>query len=275
VLISSFSVDEGFLDQYSIDPIAGRNFSPDIPTDEEGAIILTASAIPFLGIESPQDALGIQLTFNERPVTVVGVVSDFYATGFEDGYQPVALDNRPSNLRFAAVRVAAGNIPSTLAAIEETWQRLAPGLPVTWSFFDEQLNEHYAEWKDSTRILGLFAFLIVVIASLGLLGMAAFTSELRMKEVGIRKVLGADIRQVIGLLSGDYVVLVLIASLIAAPVSYILADRILAMSANHVTLGPLTILAGVLPVLLLALGTIGSQTFRAAAANPAEVIRDE
>ena len=277
--IQKFSVDQHFIDHFGIELLAGRNLSRERSADATTSILITENVLPMLGFETAEEALGMSIIYDtwslDEPVSIVGVVSNFYSHGFEDGYVPVVLDAQADHFQYVSVRVAASKIPETLASIENVWAEIAPGLPATWTFFDDMLQSQYSEWLDSVRILGLFALFIVLIASLGLLGMTALAAEIRLREVSIRKVLGADVRQVVALLSGEYITLVAVAIAISAPVSYILARFLLSFSANHVELGPLTILFAVLPVLLLALATIGSQTIRAATANPIDVIRDE
>lgn len=278
IMMQTFSIDEGFLDQYRIRVLAGRNLVPGT-ADETEAILISEAAAEKLRLGSPDEAIGTQLIYDtysfDRPVTVAGVVSNFYSNGVEDGLAPVTLKMRPDDYRFAAVRLDGAVTSEVLGRIQEVWDRLAPGTPMRYQFFADQVRETFAGMTDALRILGLFAFLIVTIASLGLLGMASYSAETRVREVGIRKVVGAEVRTLVALLSREYLVLIGLATLIAVPVAFLLTSKYLALFAEHVAIGPVTILAGLAPVIILALVTVGSQTLRAALANPAEVLRAE
>jgi len=270
--VMMYAVDEHFLEQYRIDLVAGRNFSASDPGDASSSILITRAATRILGYETPADAVGKQVIYDtwslDEPVTIIGVVDDFYSRGYDDGHLPVTLVYRPSAWKYASIRIHPDRIGSVLGEIENRWKEIAAGLPVNYSFFDDDIRSRYREWSDIIRILGTFAIMIVIIASLGLLGMATYSVENRIREVGIRKALGAGSEQIVMLLSKEYVCM-------AAPIAVIIGGRLLAQSPNHVDLGPGTILAGILPVLILSLATIATQTLRAARLNPVEVIRDE
>lgn len=277
VTIQRFAVDEGFIDQYNLSLVAGRGFDASRETDATAALIITEQAVTFLGLGTPQEALGQQLIFDEDRlegrVEVVGVVSNFYSRGFDEGYVPVALTFAPELAQFAALRISPVSPSETLAAIESVWALLAPGLPLDYQFFDDAIQAQLDQKKADTNIIGLFGLLIIVIACLGLLGMAMFSAESRLKEVGVRKTLGADTIQVVRLLSAEYVRLIVIAILLAAPIAWWLNDMVLSNFANRIAVGPGILLMGVLPVAVLALVTIGSQTLRAAMSNPVDVMR--
>jgi len=279
VTIQRFAVSEGFIEQYNLSIIAGRGFDEARETDASSSIVLTEQALTFLGLGSPQEAVGRQLIFDEDRlegrVEIIGVVSNFYSRGYDRGYVPVALTLAPEMAQFASLRLAAGNPAETLSAIEDVWTMHAPGMPASYQFFDDAIQAQLDQKKADTRIIGLFGVLIIVIACLGLLGMAMFSAESRLREVGIRKTLGADTSQIVRLLSADYVRLIVIAILIASPLAWWVNDMVLSNFANRIPVGPGIMLMGVLPVALLALVTIGSQTLMAAMSNPVDVMRSE
>ncbi len=279
VLIQKFAVDDRFLDQYNIDLIAGRNYSSQLETDKSSAILLSESALSLLGLGTPEEALGKELIYDtysyDERVTVIGVFSDFYSRGFEKGYQPTSLAFRPEMYGFASIRVATGDPRPVLRGIEDVWDAHAPGLPADYQFLDDVIQARMSFLTEAVGMLSLFAILIVIIASLGLLGMAMFSAEIRLKEVGIRKTLGADTWKLIRLLSSEYVRLIVIAVLLAAPAAYVLNSLMLSAFANRIELEVWHVLLGIVPVLLLAILTIGTQTLKAANANPVDVMRSE
>lgn len=277
VTIQRFAVDAGFTDQYNLSLVAGRGFDEARESDASTAILLSEQAVTFLGLGSPAEAIGQQLIFDEDRlegrVEVVGVVSDFYSRGYERGYVPVALTMAPELAQFVSIRLSPGSPAPTLAALEAVWSAHAPGMPVSYQFFDDAIQAQLDQKKADTRIIGLFGMLIIVIACLGLLGMAMFSAEARLREVGVRKTLGADTWQMVQLLSSEYIRLVVLAILIAAPLAWWINDTVLSNFANRISVGPGILLLGVAPVLALALLTIGSQTLRAALSNPVDVMR--
>ena len=147
--------------------------------------------------------------------------------------------------------------------------------PFNYKFFDEQLAKTHAIFGDILSMIGFVAFLAISISSLGLLGMATFAAETRRKEIGIRKVLGAEIRGLLVLLSGGFFILLIIAAVIAIPLSYLINNAWLQEFAYRISMGPAIFLGGMLIVFLIGLLTIGSQTLKAAMTNPAAVLRDE
>jgi len=279
MMVGRYAVDENFLDQYNIELLAGRNFSPGREADQFESVILTEAAVVALGLGTPVEAVGQILEYDtysyELDVAVIGVVSDFYSRGYDGGYYPESLAMRPEMYSALSIRLAAGNPQPVLAELEALWAQHAPGLPFNYEFMDDTIEARLSHMQDNIALLGTFAFMIVIIACLGLLGMAMFTVETRLKEVGIRKTLGADAWTIVGLLSREYLVLVGVAVIIAGPLAFILNSLILSGFANRIELGLGTILLGVIPVLMLALVTIGSQTLKAASTNPIDVMRTE
>lgn len=277
--IQHFGIDESFISQYNVSVVAGRNLSDDLGTDAARSILLTEKGVAHLGLGSAEEAVGAELVFDtyrlDERVTVAGVVSDFYSAGFENGYQPVALSMAPELFNYAVVLIAPGNPGSVLRDMEATWSELAPGLPLNARFLDDIIQANVDGRKADIQIISLFGGFIIIIACLGLLGMAMFSAETRLKEVGIRKTMGADSLQLVRLLSAEYVRLTVIAIVIALPLAWILNDSMLSNFANRIEVGPGILILGVLPVVGLALLTIVSQTWRAAMSNPVEVMRSE
>ena len=283
-LIQHYSVDSDFLDQFRLTLLAGRDFSQSFATADDATagsepILLTEKALALLGFATPHEAVGQVVSFDNFPeprtATVIGVVSDVYARGYERGYTPLVLRHRPDRYRYAVVRLHTDDLAGALEALESTWKTLAPTRAFDYAFYDDQLAAEYLFVRDLVRFLGLLAGFVILIACLGLLGMASHTATRRVREVGIRKALGADVRSVTLLLSRDYLVLLALAALVALPLAFLLNQTLLQQFPNRVSLDAWMFAAGVVPTLVLALLAVGSQTVRAALTNPVETLRHE
>lgn len=267
--------DENFVDNLQLKLVAGRNFSGDLSGRE---VLVNASAAKALRYPFPGDIIGQVLVskWNDTiPMTVIGVVQDFHMNLDHDQIEPLLIQDRPAHFKYVNARIAAGDQRSVIARLEQKWKRIDPSHPLRYRYFDEQLASTAQGFFDIVTILGFMAFLAVTIACLGMLGMATYTIERRLKEVGIRKILGAEERGIVFLLSASFVKILVWAALIAAPLSYILNTLWLRKFPNRVAFGPGTILLGTGILLILGLITIGSQTFRAARQNPVKVLRME
>ena len=281
-------VDYDYFETLDIDLVAGRSFSEDFGTDQaplpseenpttEGAIILNEAAVEKVGWASPEAALGQVLTLGRQQgtvrYTVVGVARDIHFASLHSAIEPMAY-YLTAGLSQLAVRARTNDLNSVLTHLDETWNAVVPGFPITRTFLDDDFSALYAQEARTAQALTLFAGFALLVACLGLLGLAAFTAERRRKEIGVRKVMGASAQDVVVLLSWDFTKLVLLANLIAWPLAYLAARRWLDAFAYHIDLGlGLFVGAGFVAFLLAAL-TVGWQAFRAAQVNPATVIRD-
>lgn len=269
-------IDEDFLQTFEIDLQEGRNFSNTMSTDTS-AIIINEIAARLLGWTSP---LGEELSvpaskFRGR---VIGVVNDFHFQSLHEKIGPLILghwDNPIQAIDYFTVRLRPENLPRTLTALQRVHERFDQTTPFEFNFLDERLNDFYRADIRLGKIFGVSAGLAIFIACLGLLGLAAFTAEQRTKEIGVRKVLGASVTQIVMLLSKDFTVLVLLATAIASPVAYWMLARWLQNFAYHINLGLDTFLLAGLVALLVAWLTISVQAIRAALANPVEALRYE
>ncbi len=176
---------------------------------------------------------------------------------------------------YMGLKVRSKNLPETLAFLEKTWQKFLPDRPFEFEFVDDNLNNLYLEDQKVGQLVGTFALLTILVACLGLFGLAAFTAEQRTKEIGVRKVLGASVRSIILLLSKEFAKLVLIANVIAWPVAYFAIDDWLQNFAYRVDVAWWVFALAGVATLLIALGTVGYQALRAALSNPVEALRYE
>jgi putative ABC transport system permease protein len=237
----------------------------------EQPIILNETAVKKLGLESP---VGQRMRQGVVIGTIVGIIEDFHIVSLHHPIVPIVIRANPSSANIL-IRIAPEDISGTIAYLRETWQKFSPQRPFHFFFLDEYLDRLYTAEQKLSRSFGYFSFLAIFIACLGLLGLAAFAAERRTKEIGIRKVFGATVANVVALLSKDFVRLVLLANLIAWPVAWFAMNKWLQNFAYRIDIGWwVFVLAGGL-ALVIALLTVSTQAIRAALANPVDSLRYE
>lgn len=276
VLTSILQTDENFLPNLGIKIVAGTN----LPSSENGSskILISNKALQQLGFQFPQEAIGqrIESRWNEH-FEIVGVFEDFsYKMPLNTReLHPIILRNQPNAFEYLNVKVASTDLRGTVAKFEEQWKKIDPIHPFKYEFFDDQLAAMHQGIFDLVSILGFIAFLAIVISCLGLLGMATYTTERRTKEIGIRKVLGAEEFTIAKLLSKEFIKMLALAIFIGVPLSYFVNNLWLQQLTTRVEFGIGTVLSGVLVLLTLGMLTIGSQTLRASKANPVDSLKME
>lgn len=273
-------IDETFLNTLGIQPIAGRLFSKDFPADTLNRIIINEQAVKEFGFLSPQDAVGknIAAKWEEEVLfQIVGVVKDFNFKALHSNIESYGFlrNSNPNTFTYLIAHTKGNNIQNALSSISASWQKLNPGEPFDYSFLDQDFQKNYVAEDRLASIIRYFTIIAIFISCLGLFGLATFTAEQRTKEIGIRKVLGANVSGLVTLLSRDFLLLVLIAFLIAAPISWYIMNTWLQDFAYRVDISWwIFIVAGCL-ALLVAFLTISIQAIRAATANPVKNLRTE
>ncbi|MFH1942256.1 MAG: ABC transporter permease [bacterium] len=273
--ISLNFVDYDFVDVYGIEIVEGRNFSRDFPTDADGAFLLNETAVKAIGWES---ALGKELKhfIGGRTGKVVGVVKDFHMNSLRQAIEPLCIDLNPQwDARSLSVLIKGDRISEMVSFVQQTLAKFAPGYPFVYQHFIDIFNRDYAFEQKLEAIIRLFSFLALVVACLGLFGLASFTAQQKTKEIGIRKVLGAPAYRIVLFLSGQFAKWVLIANIIAWPIAYFAMRRALQFYVYRIHLGPGFFIAAGGIALLIALFTVGYQAVRAATANPVDSLRYE
>ena len=205
---------------------------------------------------------------------VIGLVKDYHNQSLHHGIAPMILENSPS-LHWVAVRLVPGDLRTQLATLESVWKQFLPDRPFKYQFFDEVLDAYYRSEITLQKVCGVFAALSIFISCLGMLGLIAFATQQRTKEIGIRKVLGATEGKIILLLTRNFLWLTIIANIIGWPVAYYLMSSWLNDFAYRINLEPLMFIATGLLTLGIVLVTVGGQAWRAACANPVDALRDE
>jgi putative ABC transport system permease protein len=273
-------VDTRFLQTLDIQPVAGRLFSDDFPSDTAEAIILNEKAIKALGYSSPDESIGKKLYFDFQGKNynfhIVGVVKDFH---YEDLHLPITpygfqLSLQPG-YNYMIVHAKAGNMNNILATIKNTWHNLNPSEPFEYSFLDKDFQKNYDAESRLSAIVGYFTAIAILISCLGLFGLATFSAEQRIKEIGVRKTLGASVSGIVALLSKDFLKLVGIAVLIASPLAWLAMNKWLQGFAYRIQISWTVFVMTTLAALLIALLTISFQAIKAAMANPIQSLRSE
>lgn len=269
--------DYDFPELYGLELVRGRAFSRDFPSDAGGAYLINEAAQKALGWEDP---VGREFGRRGRESTgawgrIVGVLKDFHMHSLHLAIMPLYISLDPARTNRVSIKLRGGDIPAALAFIRRTWEKFAPEYPFEYSFFDEIFDRAYRTERRLGAMFGAFAGLAVLIACLGLLGLAAFAAEQKTKEIGVRKVLGASTPGVIALLSRDFMKWVVVANVIAWPVGYFAMRSWLGRFAYRIDLTLPMFLGAALAAFTVAAAVIGLQTFRAASANPADSMRYE
>lgn len=276
IVMLQLNVDQSFISILGLELIAGEGI---YNSNEAGKhIVINESAVEKLGYENAQEAVGnIWGKKRGRSVKIIGVVKNFRASLLVNGdeIRPLVLANDPSTFNYLNVKISEGNPLRTIADIEQIWKKVDPVHEFEYEFFDNELANTNLAIFDIVSIIGYISFLAILIACLGMLGMATYSTERRMKEVGIRKVLGAEEIKIVLILSKSFLKLLTISILIAAPLSYFINQFWLDNLPNRVDFGFETVVIGSLLMLGLGLLTIGSQTIRAARQNPVESLKNE
>jgi len=271
-------ITAGFLTLYQIKLLAGRDytysdFNPDF--NKLHNIILNESAIRLLGFSSPQDAIGKTIIDGGKKWDIVGVINDYHQKSLRYGVEPTLLFPAYSNNAVISVKVNSKDLPSTIAAIKKTYDDFFPGNYFGYSFLDEDYNKQYANDQLFGKAFSIFSGFAIVIACLGLLGLSLFATAQRTKEIGVRKVLGASVGNIVGLLSKDFIVLVLIAFLIASPIAWLIMHQWLQDFAYRTNIEWWVFAVAGLLAAVIALATISAQAIKAAMANPVKSLRSE
>ena len=266
-------VDYDFIPQFQLTMAAGRNFSKDFPGDKKAAI-LNEKAAELMGFKDAQDAIGKKITGGDT-VTVVGVVKDFHYMGLRKAIDPQMITLRPNTRNAYSVKLETSDLKSTIVALKALWNQYFPNDPFNYSFLDEQFNAQYRSDQQFGEMFTLFAFLAILIACFGLVGLSAYNILQRTKEVGIRKVLGASVQNVVFILSKDFLALVAIAFVIAAPVSWLIMNRWLEGYAFRIDISWWVLAVAGLAAFAIAFGTLSVQALKAAGANPVKSLRSE
>lgn len=269
-----YFVDHGTVPVMGLDLIAGRNFNPS-NSPYENEVIINEKSATLLGFKNVKDAIGHQVYIQDSvTVQVIGVVRDFHSEGVENQISPLLLRNKQGAFRIMNVRVNALASEDIVKTIESTWKKVHPASLFSYSWLDKKIQGQHDQTA-TISLLGFLASMTVVIASLGLLGLVVYTVETRRKEISIRKIIGAQVHQLMMMLSRGFASLLVLAALIAMPVGYLLSMFFLQGFATRVSIGASGFVISFVILLVAGLLAIIPQTFKAASENPAKNLRSE
>jgi putative ABC transport system permease protein len=273
------AVDYDFIPTYGISLAAGRNFSREYGTDTSNFII-NESAVKAVGWKDAGQAVGKDFKYGQFTGHIVGVVKDFHFESLHQAITPLVFVLPPPGknqtfYNYISVKLSGNHINSTLNTIKNTWEKFSPDLPYQYTFLDENFSKLYASEQRQETIFTTFACIAIFIACLGLLGLSAFAISQRVKEIGVRKVLGANTTTIVSLLSKDFLKLVLIAAVIAFPVAWYVMHNWLQDFAYRISIQWWVFIIAAVVAALIALITVGMQAIKAAMVNPVKSLRSE
>jgi len=266
-LYSQIRVDTSFVRMMRFNIIEGTNFTSNVPYAQ---YILNEAAVKAMGITDP-----VGKWAGNRESRIVGVVKDFHYESLHKEIAPLAMFYDPRLMQMLYIRTNAGNARQAIAALETQWKQYNPEIAFDYSFLDDTFDRMYKSDIQSNRLFGTFSVIAILISCMGLLGLVVFSAELKTKEIGIRKVLGASVMSIVKMLSREFLILVGIALVIAIPLSYFILDNILQDYVYRISLSWWIFAAAALIIILLTLITVSIKAFKAASANPVDAIKTE
>ena len=269
--------NEDFIPLYNIKLLTGRNLTH---ADSVKEFIINETFLKYMGYKKPADAIGKILYWNNKPFPIVGVVADFHTASFHDPISPLCIINRPDRQHTLAVKLTskggqAISIKPTLLQLEKEWKQMYPAEIFKYEFYDESLALLYEKDQQTATLINTAMAITILISCIGLFGLILFTTEKRAKEISIRKILGAGVGNILVLLSKDFVMLLLIALLLASPVAWYFMNQWLQGFAYRINInGWIFVVAG-FAAILIALVTISFHAIEAALLNPIKNLRNE
>jgi putative ABC transport system permease protein len=279
-----FMGDYDYVKTLGLKIVAGRDFSRSMSTDKEEAFIINETGVKELGFGTPEKALGKELYWPKwhqdslnplKKGKVIGVVRDFHYKSLHEKLSTSVIHMYDSSLFKVAVRMRDEDVKSKIAFITATWNKFSPGFPIDYSFMDESYDRMYKAEEKLGTLLWIFTVMAIVVGCMGLFALAALSAQQRRKEIGIRKVLGAGVGSIVGLLSKSFLRLVLLASLIAFPIAWWAMNKWLEDFSYRVNISWWIFVVAGVAALLIALLTVSFQAIKAAVANPVNSLRSE
>jgi putative ABC transport system permease protein len=277
-VMRDFLLDDNYIENLDVTFLAGENFDPLLEADREKHVILNEKALPYFRFTSPVAAIGQPIYLQDSlALTVIGVVKDFHFRPLSDEIGPVALRYNLNELGYLSAKFNPQEYDAIIASLEASWKKIDPVHPLEMKLMEEEIDDAYAEagLKDILKIVGYVCFLAISLACLGMLGMSMYATRTRIKEIGIRKVMGATSREVAFHLSRAFLILIAFALLIGAPLGFLLGDVFLQQYAYKAPTSFLLLLTGIASIIVLGVLSIASQTWRASLTDPAKSLKYE
>jgi putative ABC transport system permease protein len=273
--LDGYFVDFDFIKQYDFKLVAGRPFSKEFGTDSTQAMIINEAAVKMLGYGTAREAIGRNFDQWGRKGKIIGVLRDFHYESLQQNIKPFTMRFETWGLGTISIKLSSAKLPETIKAISNKWAQIIPNRPFEYDFLDQQFNQKYRAEDKFGNLFFNFAVLAIFISCLGLLGLASYSTIQRTREIGVRKVLGASVSNIVNLLSVEFIKLVLIAFVIAAPVGLFGMNKWLQDFAYHIHISWWVFVVAGSSSIVIAFLTISFQAVRAAVANPVNSLRTE
>lgn len=280
-----FIGDYDYVKTLGLNLIAGRDFSREMATDEREGFIINEAAVKEFGFGTPEKALGQAIHWDEwapadttNPVKkgkVIGVVQDFHYKSLHEKVTASVIQIYPAVNFKVAVKLRTADISNTIAYINQVWNKFSPGYPLDYKFMDETYEAMYKGEERLASLIWIFTIMAIIVGCMGLFGLAAFSAEQRTKEIGIRKVLGADVFNIVRLLSKSFVRLVMLSSVLAFPIAWWAMNKWLEDFSYRITISWWVFVLATAAALVVAVLTVSYQAIKAAVANPVKSLRSE
>jgi putative ABC transport system permease protein len=269
--------NEEFIPFYHMRIVAGRNIAK---TDSLAEFVINETCMKNLGFARPEDALGQFVWFHKKPYPIVGVVADFHEGSFRDQIKPLIIGHNPEEERLLGIQLATNgkrlvNVHALLAAVEKIYRETYPHEDYMYKFIDDGISEFYENEQKTSRLMQAAMLITIFISCLGLFGLALFTAQKKTREIGIRKVIGANVTDIVSLLTRDFILLVFIAFLIASPIAWFFMNRWLQGFAYRITINWWVFALAGSAAMLIGTLTVSFQAVKAALANPVKSLRTE
>ncbi|MGC3943420.1 MAG: ABC transporter permease [Chryseolinea sp.] len=275
IFAAAMSVDYDFVKSYGMEIISGRAFSRDFPSDETNAYIVNESALKEFKWGTPQQAIGKTIDKEGKKGAVVGVIKDFNFASLQSAMSALIIDLNPDQFATLSIRYSGNNATAIVDQLRRDWNTVFPEKAFEFTYLEEQLRGQYSTFQNFSRIIQVFTGIAVLIACLGVYGLVLFTVQRKFKEIGVRKVLGANVRSILLMIYRDFALLLLIGFVVAIPVSWLLMKKWLDNFIYHTDISPVTYVVSLFLVVLVVSLTISYQAVKAALGNPVNALRTE
>jgi putative ABC transport system permease protein len=275
MFIANLSIDHDYIQSFGIEVIAGRAFSLDFASDEQEAFLVNETAVKEFKWETPAKALGRTINREGKKGTVIGVVRDFHFADLTTPVSAIVLSIDRNQFGNLSVRFDNVNVQQTIETMRTEWNQFFPEKAFEFSFLDEQLNQQYSSFQNFGSIIEAFTGIAILISCLGVYGLVLYTVQRKVKEIGVRKVLGASMHSILLIIYRDFAVLIALGFVVAVPLTWWLMDRWFSNFIYHTTIDAGTFVVSLVLLLLVVLLTISYQAVRAALANPVHSLRSE
>jgi putative ABC transport system permease protein len=270
-------IDYDFMDMFDLTMLKGRNFSKEFSTDDKN-LILNETAVKWMGFQESENPVGQQVQYWDKLYTIVGVIKDYHQQSLKEAFEPTLFRFLPTgrgNRGQFAIKINTRNTQETVRMVEDYYVQFFPGNPYNFFFLDDYYNQQYHADELFGRVIGLFSLLAIIVTSLGILGLSAYSASQRTKEIGIRKVLGANESSIVYLLTKNFFVLLLFAFIITLPLVFWGVNQWLDNFANRMSLNGWMFIIPLVIVWGITLLTVSFQAIRVAVTNPVESLRYE